>query len=59
VAEAHFVCNTWHGHSFWADDAEPITGAEYALREGTKYVRVEVVDRQGRRAWTNPVVLSP
>jgi len=58
VVEASFICETWHGQSFFADDADPITEAEFNLREGTRYVRAEVVDDRGRRAWTNPIVFE-
>ena len=35
-----------------------ITGAQQAVREGTNYIRVEVVDDHGRVAWTNPIFLA-
>jgi len=34
-----------------------MTGAECKLPEGLKYIRVSVVDAEGRRAWTNPIIL--
>jgi len=58
VMEAHFVCETWRGSSFRAEEGKPITSAEYELRDGTRYVRAELVDEKGRRAWTNPVFLA-
>jgi predicted metal-dependent phosphoesterase TrpH len=57
VAEVHFICSSWRGHSVYADGGEDLTGAEFALREGAGFIRVEVVDRRGRRAWTNPLLV--
>ncbi len=36
-------------------DGEPLTAAEYALPENAPYARVEIIDAEGRHAWTNPV----
>jgi len=58
VMEAHFVCETWHGFSFRAEEGKSITSAECELRDGTRYVRAELVDEKGRRAWTNPIFLA-
>lgn len=36
-----------------------LTGGQFKLRDlCTDYIRVEIVDAQGRRAWTNPIFLS-
>ena len=38
---------------------ENLTGAQFKLRDlCTDYIRAEVVDAQGRRAWTNPIFLK-
>ncbi len=34
---------------------EPLRRAEYAGRPGETYVRIEVIDYQGRIAWSNPI----
>ena len=34
-----------------------MTHAECKLPEGLKYIRVSVTDQEGRRAWTNPIIL--
>ena len=57
VVEVHFVCASWRGRSYFADEGEDITRAEFTLRENAKFVRVEVVDRRGKRAWTNPLTV--
>ena len=37
---------------------ENLTGGQFKLRElCTDYIRAEIVDAQGRRAWTNPIFL--
>jgi len=36
---------------------EQLSHAECKFHEGTRYVRAVVTDRQGRRAWTNPIFL--
>ena len=38
---------------------ENLTGGQFKLRDNcTDYIRAEVVDAQGRRAWTNPIFLG-
>ncbi len=34
---------------------KPLTSATYPGREGESYVRVEIEDYEGRRAWSNPI----
>lgn len=58
VSEIHFKCNRSCGRAHYADDGEPLTGARYEVPASARYVRAEVVDDRGRRAWTNPVVLG-
>ena len=57
ATEVHFMCHSFKGTSLYVDDGEPITQADFTLKEGSKFVRVEVVDARGRRAWTNPLVV--
>ena len=37
-----------------ASEGEYITQAEYDVPSGTSYVRVELTDDQGKKAWSNP-----
>jgi len=37
---------------------DSLTGASYSLRPGERYVRVQVTDSRGGRAWTNPVYVE-
>jgi len=57
VAEVHFMCRGSKGCSRYADDGPEITEAEMEVDDGHGYVRCEVVDRSGLRAWTNPMFL--
>jgi hypothetical protein len=34
---------------------KPLTGAKYLGRNGETYVRIEIEDYEGRRAWSNPI----
>ena len=57
VAEVHLVCRKWSGGSLYADGGEEMTRVEFTLKEKAGFVRVEVVDRRGKRAWTNPLMV--
>ena len=37
---------------------EPVTHAEFGVNKGYKYVRVVVIDKNGKLAWTNPIFLD-
>jgi hypothetical protein len=43
------------GRRFGAPPGEALTAAEYPVRRGERYVRVEVTDEAGRKAWSNPL----
>lgn len=57
VVEVHFITYLCYGRSLYADGGDPITRAEFVPKDNARFVRVEVVDRRGNRAWTNPLVL--
>ena len=54
AAEVHFIAQRSHGCSIYQDGGEPITYAELPMNEQRRYIRIEVVDQKGNRAWTNP-----
>lgn len=56
VKEVHLIDRWANGHSFYADGKDDITETRFPIDENWKYVRVELVDRQGNRAWTNPFI---
>lgn len=39
-------------------NGQGITGHQLPIRAGTNYIRAEIMDAQGRRAWTNPIFLD-
>ena len=38
-----------------APDGRSVTEGEFLVRPGARFVRIEVVDRSSRRAWSNPI----
>jgi hypothetical protein len=57
VQEIHLMAANSHGTSCYAGDGRAITSAQVEIRAGWKYVRAEIVDSAGRRAWSNPIFL--
>ena len=43
------------GRSLSAANGEALTEAAYPVLRGEKYVRVEITDAEGKRAWSNPL----
>jgi len=52
-----FISENGLGRRFFAYD-KPLTEAIYRVKNGESYVRIEVEDEKGRRAWTNPIIIS-
>ena len=50
-----FMCNTWYGRRFEAPVGGTLTEGDYTLQGREVYLRAQVTDHLGRRAWTNPV----
>lgn len=46
------------GVTFIAKDGESLTDCEYLLTGKEHYVRIECMDRKGRKAWTNPIYIK-
>lgn len=53
--EIHFVTYEQRGKSLVGEN---LTEGRYKLKGNEIYVRVEIVDAQGRRAWTNPIFIN-
>lgn len=53
-----FISNGGLGEKNTAE-ADSLVGANYSLRGGERYIRVEVTDLEGRTAWSNPIFLEP
>ena len=49
-----FKAQRSRGQRIVASDGESLTEAEYELPSGIKYVRVEITDAAGKKAWSNP-----
>jgi len=54
----NFISNNGRGERFTAPFEERLTRADYKIRGPEKYIRIEVVDYQGKIAWTNPVYVK-
>lgn len=52
-----FQCDKHPSKSFSAKD-EPLVSAQLDLKDSYQYIRVTVEDKEGRRAWTNPIFLK-
>ena len=54
-----FVCDNHHGHCCYGSDCESgsLVEGDYALPDTVTYVRLEVDDKDGKRAWSNPIYL--
>ena len=59
AAEIHLISRGSLGLTFLADDGELLTSAEREVGDSLKYVyvRAEIIDEKGLRAWSNPIML--
>ncbi len=55
VKEIHFLGYACYGRRVVAESGGFLGCAEYTPSDGHRYTRIEVVDAEGRRAWTNPI----
>lgn len=58
AAAINFICRANCGRSIAAPGSETLTSAGFDLSRELGYVRIEVVDSNGRTAWTNPLYLG-
>ena len=58
VASINAIGERWFCRTAQAGPGKAITEACLKLWEGQTYVRAEVVDRAGKRAWSNPIFLA-
>ncbi len=58
VKEISFVSTPSLGIKYYAMD-EPLSSASYKGRQGETYLRIEVSDFEGRKAWSNPIYNDP
>ncbi len=58
--EIWFVSNGWCGTCYRVPKDElDVTEMEHPVKGGAEYVRLVVQDMDGRRAWSNPLVVPP
>ena len=57
AAEIHLISRGSMGRTFIADDGKGLTSAEREVDDSLKYVRAEIIDEKGLRAWSNPIML--
>lgn len=53
-SEIHFITHPARGMANFGTDMKSLT---YKLKGGESYIRVEIIDEKGNRAWTNPIWL--
>ena len=58
VAEVHFIGRRASGGRICASDGSFLTSANLDVGPYNGYIRAEVIDEKGKRAWTNPIVLA-
>ena len=49
-----FKAECSRGRRILPSDSERLTEATYSVPNGAKYVRVEITDETGKKAWSNP-----
>lgn len=52
-----FHCDKHPSNMITAED-EPLTEASHNLKDNYEYIRVSVVDKNGKKAWTNPIFIK-
>lgn len=58
VKEIHLMAQRNLGSIFFAEESDLMTSQQLELQKEVRYVRAEVVDEKGKRAWSNPIILS-
>ena len=58
VKSIAFVSNGGHGENNTVEEAS-LEEAVYTVTGSEAYVRIEITDRSGRKAWSNPVYVEP
>jgi hypothetical protein len=58
AVEIYFMGQNTYSHNITSNRNHLITSAQYKLPEKIRWVRAEIVDANGRHAWTNPIVIE-
>lgn len=54
VKHIDFIANAWKGSRF-SGKRKLLREIEYRIRGDEEYIRIEITDKSGKKAWTNPV----
>jgi len=57
-ARINFISNRSFGHSCFAAK-KPLQEAAWTAPQHVRYVRIEVIDKRGKTAWSNPLFFGP
>jgi len=57
VKHIDFVAEAWKGNRF-SGKRKLLREIEYKINGQEKYIRIEVTDKNGKKAWTNPVYIT-
>jgi len=55
AAVINFICDGFYGKSFHSEDGKLMTSASYDLLGQEGYLRIEVIDVNGKSAWSQPL----
>ncbi|MHC4638090.1 MAG: CehA/McbA family metallohydrolase [Planctomycetota bacterium] len=58
VSTIYFYGQINLGYKVDGKDGQPVTQAEWELPKKCRFVRAELIDANGKHAWTNPIVLK-
>ena len=53
--EIHFLADRKNGAVFYSDGDKLLSQGQWEVSQAVPYVRAEVVDDKGNRAWANPI----
>ena len=56
VKHIDFIAERWKGRRF-SGKRKLLKEIEYEIKGDEKYIRIEITDRYGRKAWSNPIFL--
>jgi len=57
VSSINFIGYGWTGQRF-SGKGKKINEIEYQIKGDEKYIRVEITDKENKKAWTNPIYLK-
>lgn len=58
VKSIAFITYPEHGLNVYSRAGEDLSKASFNIKENTRYLRIEITDKNGKKAWSNPVFLQ-